>query len=151
MTEKEKKELLLSVSWKSSKAREIVCLEIGKKYQLTQNEIDVLSFLIGFPNQNTAKDIAHYRVISKSLICKSVKNLTARNFIESRQDTEDKRVFHLYLTDLAMPVAKEIEAAHRSFMSILYSGITEEDDRLLVSIINKISENLDNYLISKEK
>ena len=45
--------------------------DICQRYQLTQNEIDILVFLANNPSFDTASDIVEVRMIAKSYISKS--------------------------------------------------------------------------------
>lgn len=134
--------LLLSVAWQGNKVYESMCTGLSGEYGLTQNEIDVLSFLNTFHDLNTAKDIAKYRVISKSLICKSVKSLVDRGFLSCVQDSEDKRLIHLYITEKAKPAADKIVKTRSEFIKFMYRGVTPEEEKVLASVLNKISANL---------
>ena len=42
--------------------------EICQKYQITQNEADILAFLANNPDYDTARDIVEIRMITKSYI-----------------------------------------------------------------------------------
>ena len=53
--------------------------EICQKYQITQNEADILAFLANNPDYDTARDIVEIRMITKSYISKSVENLIKKN------------------------------------------------------------------------
>lgn len=142
--------LLLSVAWQGNKVYESMCAGLSAEYGLTQNEIDVLSFLSTFHDLNTAKDIAKYRVISKSLICKSVKSLVDRGFLSCEQDGEDKRLIHLYITEEAKPAADKIVKTRSEFIKFMYRGVTPEEEKVLASVLNKISANLETSLQLKE-
>lgn len=138
-----RKQTILSVAWKGNKLYEHLCAQAAERYELTQNEIDVLVFLKVNGSINTAKDIAKYRVISKSLVCKSVKELVARGFLQCNVDSSDKRVQHLLITDSAQEAVEELLEAQEKFFGMLYSGVTEEEDRVLTGILNKIIANVD--------
>ena len=146
MEKRKKKQIVLSVAWKGNKVYERFCSTISSRYNLTQNEIDVLAFLRNFREINTAKEISRYRVISKSLVCKSVKSLIARDFLRSEADAEDKRVQHLYITEKAEAACDEIISQQESFINILYDGVTPEEDRVLTNILARITGNLDEYI-----
>ena len=151
MDKRKKKNSVLSVAWKGNKVYEGFCAPISDRYNLTQNELDVLAFLRNFSDINTAKEISRYRVISKSLICKSVKALMARGLLESKVDLEDKRVQHLFITDTAKPICEDIIKTQEAFVKILYNGVTPEEDRVLTNILARITDNLDAYMEKTDK
>lgn len=134
------------MAWRGNKIYEAMCSDISSEYGLTQNEIDVLSFLGTFHDLNTAKDIAKYRAISKSLICKSVKSLLDRGFLRSEQDADDKRLIHLYTTEKSRAAVSRIVRTRSEFIRFMYSGVTPDEEKVLMSVLGKISKNLDSAL-----
>ncbi len=71
-----KNSLFLIFNWKLKKVYEKMFYSLTKEFELTQNEIDVLLFLYNNSLLNTARDIARYRAMSKSMISKSVDSLS---------------------------------------------------------------------------
>ena len=78
--------------------------EICQKYQITQNEADILAFLANNPDYDTARDIVEIRMITKSYISKSVENLIKKGFLVRTLDKHDRRLIQLHLTDKSNPI-----------------------------------------------
>lgn len=50
-------------------------------------------------------------------------------------DEKDRRIKHLYLTDLAIPAAKRIKEIHNSFYETLCMDIPSEDVHSLYALV----------------
>ena len=67
--------IFLIFNWKLKKSYEIMFQKASDELNLTQSEIDVLLFLSNNRQFDTASEIVRYRVMSKSMISKSVDSL----------------------------------------------------------------------------
>ena len=76
--------------------------QLTEELQLTQNEIDVLLFLYNNSPLDTARDIARYRAMSKSMISKSVDSLYRKGYLSYEIDEIDKRCIHLKIEPVAI-------------------------------------------------
>ena len=114
----------ISIGLKSEKLRSAVLWELGEKYNLTQNEIEVLIFLHNNPDLNTSKDIVKYRWTSKSLVCKSVRSLLDNEYLDPAADYDDGRIMRLNMTDKCKDIAKDLAEAEKKFYDFIFSDIT---------------------------
>ena len=85
-------------------------------------------------------------MISKPLVSKAVGSLIARGYIEGERDKEDKRCIHLKILPKGRPIVDEVKAAWDKYLSVLMSGITEDELASLYETISKISNNADIHL-----
>ena len=76
-----KNSIFLVFNWKLKKVYEKMFYQLTEELQLTQNEIDVLLFLYNNSPLDTARDIARYRAMSKSMISKSVDSLYRKGYL----------------------------------------------------------------------
>lgn len=136
---------LLNITWKIDKLYEKLCMQAAQPYGFTRNEVDVLLFLSNNRDYNTARDIVRYRLISKSLVSKSLENLVSKGYIESRPDSTDRRYVRLYLTPQAEIAATSLNKAKSEFFKILNDPITPDERELLMHICEKIAAKIDNY------
>ena len=109
---------------------------------MIQNEIDVLLFLHNNAPLNTASDIARYRAMSKSMISKSVDSLYKRGYLSYDIDELDKRCIHLKIEPVAMPIVKKLHEVQKQFFDILTSNISEEEYKVMETVLNKMYENI---------
>lgn len=136
---------LLKFSWMLKKGYEKSLKSVLLKYNLSQNEGNILLFLYN-NDMNTAKDISEYRSISKSLVSKSIESLAKNNYIYIKEDPYDKRINRLYLKESKKNVTKELYKAQKSFYKLLEKDITKENlilmDGVLTKFYNNVYENL---------
>ncbi|MEG2770220.1 MAG: MarR family winged helix-turn-helix transcriptional regulator [Oscillospiraceae bacterium] len=118
-----------------------ICKPLCDKYNLTQNEVDILLFLKNNQNFDTANDIVKIRGIAKSHVCKSVTNLTQIGFIEEIKDEQDRRRIHLII----LPKAEKVVLEAKIFFKIIHNGITPEETKALQSAYTKISNNIKEF------
>ena len=137
-----KNSLFLIFSWKIKKVYEKMFYQVSEELELTQNEIDVLLFLHNNAPLNTASDIARYRAMSKSMISKSVDSLYKRGYLSYDIDELDKRCIHLKIEPVAMPIVKKLHEVQKQFFDILTSNISEEEYKVMETVLNKMYEKL---------
>lgn len=141
-----KNTLFLEFSWKLRKLYKKTFEELGEKFQLSQNEIDVLLFLHNNAPLDTARDIARYRAMSKSMISRSVTALEKKDYIYSEPDQEDKRCLHLRISSNARVLIEELSGAQKEFLGKLNENISREESRAVEIVLNKLHENIDSQL-----
>lgn len=116
--------------------------EVCEKYQLTQIEADIISFLQNNPGKDTAKDIAELRMLSKGNVSQAVEQLIQRSLLRRQQDTADRRKIHLSLLPKAEPIIKEIDKIRNEFFASVFWGFSKAErdqyatfnDRLMLNI-----------------
>ena len=109
---------------------------------LTVPEADVLSFLQENPEFDTARDVALYREVSRTYVCKAVEALAGRGYIEIAQDKADRRLQHLSITEKAKEAAKILHEAQFAFYGRITAGLPQEELFAMLSAIAKCAENL---------
>lgn len=142
----------ISVGLKSEKMRSAVLWELGEKYNLTQNEIEVLIFLHNNPELNTSKDIVKYRWTSKSLVCKSVRSLLDNEYLDPAADYDDGRIMRLNMTEKSKEIAKALAEAEKKFYDFIFSEITDKEMAVVRELSERLSVKLDQqYKKNKKK
>lgn len=137
---------ILHNSFVLKKAYDAIWDDAAEKYSLTRAEIDVLSFLAGSTDLDTARDIVEYRQIAKSHVSKAVENLTNRGYIRGEHDANDRRIIHLCLTDDAGDAVRDIQSAQCAFAKALLEGCTQEELALFAKVAGRIAENAEKML-----
>lgn len=115
---------------------------IALKYNITANEVMVLSFLKEDIDQDMATDIANKLMISKSHVSLSVNNLEKAGYIVKKQDINDKKKVHLELTENAKPILDEIEEEQNKLYEVMFKGITDEEKEVLRLVLQKMCNNI---------
>ena len=137
-----KNSLFLIFNWKLKKMYEKMFYQLTEELQLTQNEIDVLLFLNNNSPLDTARDIARYRAMSKSMISKSVDSLYRKGFLSYETDETDKRCIHLKFEPVAIPMVEKLYKVQKGFFDTLTYNITEEEYQAMETVLNKMYQNI---------
>lgn len=136
----------LKFSWKSKKVYEKMFHPALDELKLTQNEVDVLLFLSNNKPLDTAKDIAKYRAISKSLISKSVDSLISKDYLCPEVDEIDRRVIHLKIKSVAIPIVEKLHEIQKNYFALLLHNIADEEYKVFEIVLNKIYKNITDEL-----
>ena len=111
-------------------------------YGLSGMETNVLLFLSTNPGYDTASDIVELRSFPKSNVSKAVESLSARGYLESIMDKEDRRIFHLRIRPTALDAVKAARQSQEDFLRFIYKGIDPEELKVIDLVLSVISHNL---------
>ena len=115
-----------------------------QRYQINQNEADILVFLANNPGFDTARDIVEMRMIVKSYVSTSVENLIKKGLLVRIPDENDRRVIHLHLTDKTIPIIADARAGQERFIKILFTGMTADEIKRFETLLAMIFDNANN-------
>jgi len=115
---------------------------IAVEYNITANEVMILTFLKDDFDQDMATDIVNTLMISKSHVSLSVNNLEKAGYIVKKQDINDKKKIHLVITERAKPILDEIEYEQNKLYEVIFKGISEEEKEILKLILQKMCNNI---------
>lgn len=87
------------------------------------------------------QEMAEYIRVDKATLTKIIKKLTEVKYIEVAGDERDRRVKHLYLTEKALPAAKQIKKIHADFYNTFSAGIAPAE---LASTEQALQQMVDN-------
>lgn len=82
-----------------------------------------VEYLYDHPGASPQEMVEYIRV-DKATLTKIIKKLAKVDYIEVIGDERDRRVKHLYLTEKAIPAAKQIKKIHAEFYDVLSAGIS---------------------------
>lgn len=82
-----------------------------------------VEYLYDHPGASPQEMVEYIRV-DKATLTKIIKKLAKVDYIEVIGDERDRRVKHLYLTEKAIPAAKQIKKIHADFYDVLSAGIS---------------------------
>lgn len=114
-----------------------------KNYGLTSTQLDVLEYLAqDTEGRNTLSDIsAHFEVKHTSMI-HVLKLLENKGFISRNSTCADSRAKPVTLTDSGRQTVFDTSQKHPAFHQAMFRGISEEEQLLLASLLERIYENL---------
>ena len=100
---------------------------ICDKYDLTQMEYDILMFLHGSPEFNTAADIVKIRKTTKSHVSTSLKSLESKGLIEKKQSESNKKHIEIFVTESAKGIICEGIGTQKRFAHDVLKGFSDEE------------------------
>lgn len=136
---------ILKYSWMIRRGYERSMEETLCKHKLSRHEGNVLLFLSN-NELNTAHFISQYSAISKALISLSITSLQEKNFLDIREDDEDKRINRLYIRKEAENAVVDLNIAQQSYYDLLEKGICihelEHMEDILAKLINNVYKEI---------
>ncbi|MCU6761435.1 transcriptional regulator Hpr [uncultured Roseburia sp.] len=113
----------MSIIWRNFGKYLDLCL---KKYQIGSGQHFFLTSIYEKAGI-TMYDLARLGKFDKGTVTKSVQKLLELGYVNAVTDEKDKRVKHLYITEAAEPVIKEIYTIKSRWKQNLLSDFTEEE------------------------
>lgn len=135
--------VLLTEARKFSKCYDAYMRKAGAAVGLSLIEVNIITFLQNNPGHDTVSDIADLRKLPKSNVSTGVDLLVGKGFLSRSQDKKDRRRAHLSLTPEAAETVESMRAAQNRFFSRVFRDFTEEDERQLIYLLRRLSENID--------
>jgi DNA-binding MarR family transcriptional regulator len=108
--------------------------------QLTMRQIAYLDKIMHM-DEPTFSELADEWRISKPSVSAIVGTLIRKGFVEKVQDHDDKRVYHVVITEKGREFDKIHQQVHAQMVNSLLSGLDQEEIRLLTNILKKAMKN----------
>lgn len=90
----------------------------------------------------TQSHLAERVGIEVSTMTKALQRLERYGFVERRQDDEDTRVWHVFLTEQGRALRPTVTEKWNQAEQLTFAGFTTEEQALLVSFLQRIEKNL---------
>lgn len=119
---------------------------IYKEYNLCKIDLQILYYLYTAGEHNTSKDIFDLELFSKGHISQSLSRLQKMKLIIMVQDEDDRRYVHNVLTQDANKVLAGLQEVYARINRVVLKDVTEEEKRTLVSLAQRINDNIRNEL-----
>ena len=113
------------------------------EYTFSPNEISILILL---QNNNSITTSTQLRVVlgvSKALVSRSVTSLEQKGLITIKEDSSDKRISHIELTENADPVLEKISIEIEKINQVLFKDIPIENIQCMIETMNKMNEKIE--------
>lgn len=114
-----------------------------ERWGLTQLEADIILFLANNPEYDTARDMVEKRHLAKSHVSVGIEALAARGLLERSTRTGNRKTIHLRLTEAAAPIIKEGRSLQRRYGRLLFAGLSNEEVRQLMRLLDRVAQNVD--------
>lgn len=113
------------------------------EYTFSPNEISILILL---QNNNSITTSTQLRVVlgvSKALVSRSVTSLEQKGLITIKEDSSDKRISHIELTENAIPVLEKISIEIEKINQVLFKDIPTKNIQCMIETMNKMNEKIE--------
>ena len=113
------------------------------EYTFSPNEISILILL---QNNNSITTSTQLRVVlgvSKALVSRSVTSLEQKGLITIKEDSNDKRISHIELTENADPVLEKISIEIEKINQVLFKDIPTKDIQCMIDKMNKMNKKIE--------
>lgn len=112
------------------------------EYNLRKIDLEIMIYLKGCGEKDTAKDIAATEMFTKGHISQSVSRMRDLGYIEVKPDEKDLRLQHLKLAEGARKILDDVMSVKREVEECVFAGITEEEKKLMHAVLQKINCNI---------
>lgn len=117
---------------------EPLCHEWG----ITRAELDVLLFLTNAPELNRATDIVELQGLTKSHVSIAVKALCKRGYLVLTQDSADRRVSRLEVTEAAKELIEVGDALQKAYFAELFGCLTPQELEQFKAVQRKLMSRM---------
>lgn len=118
---------------------------VCEKYQLTQNELNIIMLLSEENAPDRAADIVLYYGMTKSHVSVSVSHLVQLGFLEKKADPENRRADHLQLTPSAQSIVQDGNTAFAQFEDHLCKNLPRETVSQMIDVFNIMTQNIASF------
>ena len=116
-------------------------VEASMDLGLTYAEFSML--LILFDREGCSQDdMTAYLHVDKAAITRVIKKLEERGYIYRQQDTTDRRLKRLYLTDEGRKIEKRIKDIVRRILDYLSEGYSQNETDLIIKCLHDMAQRL---------
>ncbi|WXR61509.1 MarR family transcriptional regulator [Peptostreptococcaceae bacterium AGR-M142] len=91
-------------------------------------------------NQN---ELSNLLKVDKTRSAKTIKKLIEEEFITKSRDKNDARAFLLYPTKKGKEIYENIIAEENRQINICFDGFNEDDRKIILSLISKMTKNIE--------
>lgn len=99
----------------------------------------------------TQKALSEALLIDKTTTAKAIAKLEAEGYVRREADPADNRYQLLYLTEAGQAVVPKVQEALDRVRHTSLNGISEEEYRLMLSLLKKVLRNVSVEVRSEEK
>ena len=114
---------------------------VCEKYGLTRMEFDILMFLSNNPEYNTASDIVRIRLLTKSHVSISLKELETCGLVKTAFLNNNRKTMHISIQEKAAPVIADGKLAQQEFAQKLLQGFSLEEVEMYSKLFQRTCEN----------
>lgn len=92
------------------------------------------------------EELSGYLKIDKGTTAKALKKLEEQGYVYRKVREEDRRSYQINLTEKSLGIKDEFRNVLTDWRSILSAGLSEEEERLTLELLEKIGRNAARYI-----
>ncbi len=119
----------------------LVNAKVAKLKKIGAPEINLIQFqYISVINQNqnlTFTDMAQVLKLSKPAVTSIIHKLIDQGYVYKQQSANDRRVFHIYLTESGKQIAEAYEDSRREYVDGIHRLLTDGEFKQLLELMEK--------------
>lgn len=96
------------------------------------------------------EELSDYLKIDKGTTAKALKKLEAEGFVRRSVSRDDKRSYHVHLTEKAMSVKDEVRSALIGWRNVLTDGFAEEEKERALDLLARMGANAAKFAKPKQ-
>lgn len=112
-----------------------------KEFNISGHQMGYIMHIYKNPGVSQ-EDLASYLRLNKGSVAKGIRSLMQDGYIRRVQNQHDRRAYCLYPTDKAKQIVSQVELELHRFNEILTDGMTKEEKRLFIELLNKACRNV---------
>lgn len=93
-------------------------------------------------------ELAFLTLRNKSSLTRLLSKMEKKKYISRKQDLEDKRINHVYLTEFGKDIYKRTKPVIRKMISTMEQNISDSEKQQIIKILKKIQSNFDSNVES---
>lgn len=101
-------------------------------------------FLMTLINKDgiSQEELSNVLNIDKGTTAKALKKLESQEYIERKQDPEDKRAYKVYITEKAKSIKPVLDRIKKNITEVLASDFTPEERDMTLDLLKRMAENI---------
>lgn len=107
-------------------------------FEVSRGEVALLTYLYDGHDGVSAKDVSCFFDVNTSRVAAILNNLSKKNYIERKEDSNDKRRIQIYITDTGKKYIQIKQSEVLQHVSGIIDEIGEEDIQEFIRIVGKI-------------
>ncbi len=89
----------------------------------------------------TQEELSESLMMDKTTTARAIKKLVDEGYVIRKRDENDRRYYHLYLTEKAKRLAPRIWEARARWAEVLSKGFSEEEKDMIYDYLSKAAQN----------
>lgn len=94
----------------------------------------------------TQEGLAKYLFVNKSNVARQISALEENGYVYREQFPQDKRAFCVYPTEKAQKIFPVIKRINAEWRKVVCKGLTEEEEKTLAALVEKLVANASEYI-----